>query len=330
MPPTTKHTNTQQTHKSCCSRDITTTTDRRRTKGCTGWWFPSVRYSPCTPSLRVHPSPTYIYSYSYLRRVYDVIYIFHGHIFDTVIFLAVIILKQIDCDCAITTTTSSPVLPVFTFVGETEGGVLILFFFCFGLLVSITMTRRSVHILSLSLIVCHTLYALSLEPGVGFRSRDGSMHVVLFEHTEQYGSGGLVLNQPTPLRLKDLHIPLFHEAFADNSLMLGGGMTNDKETNVAITDMAPWFWLHTVPNLPKSTPLSAAEGPLYIGGSIDVATEWIQEGNVSLSDFKFFYKYKQWGPGELIKEIAQQDFWIDVGPVQAKEAVKMYSFPGVF
>eukprot|EP00977_Amphora_coffeiformis_P020576 scaffold8374_cov175-Amphora_coffeaeformis.AAC.15 len=180
--------------------------------------------------------------------------------------------------------------------------------------------RRAFCILSLTLACCRTLYALSFEPGIGFRSRDGSMRVVLFEHTEQNGSGGLVLNQPTPLRLKDLHIPIFHEAFADNSLMLGGGVTNDKETNVAMTDMAPWFWL----------PLPGASGPLFLGGSIDVATKWIKQGKASPADFKFFYKYKQWGPGELVTEIAQKDLWTEVGPIQADEAIKMYSFPRVF
>jgi hypothetical protein len=79
--------------------------------------------------------------------------------------------------------------------------------------------------------------ALVLEPGVGIRSRDGSTHVLLFEHTPEHGTGGLVLNQATPLRLKDLQIPLFHRAFAENSLMLGAGLTNDKETNVAVTEV---------------------------------------------------------------------------------------------
>lgn len=179
-------------------------------------------------------------------------------------------------------------------------------------------------------LIFSTLDALSLEPGVGLRSKDGSMHVVLFEHTDHHGTGGLVLNQPTPLRLKDLQIPRFHEAFAEHSLMLGGGVKNDKETNVAITEMAPWFWIHTVPDLPKSTPLKGAKGRLFLGGNIDVATEWIRQGEVSSSDFKFFFKYKQWGPGELVTEITQKDLWTEVGPIQAEEAVQMYSFPRVF
>ena len=173
--------------------------------------------------------------------------------------------------------------------------------------------------------------ALVLEPGTGMRSSDGKMQVVLFEHTERYGTGGLVLNQPTPLRLKDLDIPLFHKAFADSSLMLGGGITNDmEETNVALTDMAPWFWLHTLPDLPKSTPLPGAQGPLFLGGNIEVATDWILQGKARSSDFKFFYKYKQWGPGELVTEIAQKDMWKEVGPILNKEALQMHSFPAVF
>lgn len=179
---------------------------------------------------------------------------------------------------------------------------------------------------------CHA--ALALEPGVGLRSRDGSMLVVIFEHTEQFGTGGLVLNQPTPLRLRDLEIPRFHKAFADHSLMLGGGLStnnNKRETNVALTEMAPWFWLHNIPDLPKSTLLHGAQGPLFLGGNIDVATEWIlKDKKISAESFKFFYKYKQWGPGELVSEIAQTDQWKEVGPIRPEEAIQMHSFPRVW
>lgn len=191
------------------------------------------------------------------------------------------------------------------------------------------MTNLSLWFLLPGLLPC--LNGFALEPGVGLRSADGSMHVVIFEHTESYGTGALVLNQPTPLRLKDLQIPRFHKAFAENSLMLGGGVTNDREeTNVALTDMSPWFWIHTVQDLPKSIPLSAAHGPLFLGGNIETATEWIQQGKTLPSDFKFFYKFKQWGPGELVQEICQKHLWTEVGPVQARKAVQIYDFPRVF
>ena len=166
------------------------------------------------------------------------------------------------------------------------------------------------------------------------------MHVVIFEHTQAHGTGGLVLNQPTPLRLKDLQIPRFTAAFGENSLMLGGGIhvnhngrqqqRHQEETNVALTDMAPWFWLHTIPDLPKSTPLEGAKGPLFLGGNIEVATEWIQQGKALPSDFKFFYKYRQWAPGELEAEIDQKGLWTAVEPMQPQEAVQTYHFPSVF
>lgn len=101
-----------------------------------------------------------------------------------------------------------------------------------------TSLSFSIILYLLALAAGGTTNALVLEPGVGLRSRDGKTHVVLFEHTPEHGTGGLVLNQATPLRLKDLQIPLFHQAFAENSLMLGGGFANDKETNVAITEVS--------------------------------------------------------------------------------------------
>ena len=185
---------------------------------------------------------------------------------------------------------------------------------------------------TISLVVFLTLlcgHALVLEPGVGLCSRDGSMQVMLFEHTDQHGSGGLVLNQPTPLRLRDLKIPLFHQAFADNSLMLGGGLSSVSETNVPLDAMAPWFWLHTVEGVPKSIALPGAKGPLFLGGDIERATELVRNGQASPTDFKFFYKYKQWAPGELVEEIACKDLWTDVGPMQPDQAVQIYSFPRV-
>lgn len=93
--------------------------------------------------------------------------------------------------------------------------------------------------------------------------------------------------------------------------------------------MAPWFWLHTVENIPNSIALQGADGPLFMGGSIEDATKMIQNGEASPLDFKFFYKYVQWGPGELVEEIACKDLWTNVGPMRPSEAVQTYSFPRV-
>ena len=85
----------------------------------------------------------------------------------------------------------------------------------------------------------------AIHPGTGLvskRRRDAGLEeVLIFEHTER-GTGGLVLNQPTPCLLQDLNIPRF-EVFGSNALMLGCGMQSDGSgTNVAIGEMSPWFW----------------------------------------------------------------------------------------
>jgi hypothetical protein len=84
-----------------------------------------------------------------------------------------------------------------------------------------------------------------IEPGTGLKSKrktDTTLEeVLIFEHTE-LGTGGLVLNRPTPCLLRDLNIPRF-EVFGSNALMLGCGMDNEGAgTNVAIGEMSPWFW----------------------------------------------------------------------------------------
>ena len=42
-----------------------------------------------------------------------------------------------------------------------------------------------------------------IVPGTGLVSGDKAVQVVIFEHTS-LGTGGLVLNHPTPIRLRDL------------------------------------------------------------------------------------------------------------------------------
>ncbi len=93
-------------------------------------------------------------------------------------------------------------------------------------------------------------------------------HVVIFEHTS-HGAGGLVLNRPTPIVLRDLKIPRFSNGvFGQHRLYFGCGILsspvtsartkgklkqgNDEEesedeqdrgySQVAIGDMSPWFW----------------------------------------------------------------------------------------
>jgi len=190
--------------------------------------------------------------------------------------------------------------------------------------------------------------ALPLEPGMGFASapkaRDGQvsrsspvLRVVVFEHTSQYGTGGLVYNQPTPIRLKDLAIPRFLPWFAENALMLGCGVSADDSAadddddngngnSLAMGDMAPWFWLHDIPALAgSSTRLQGASGPLYMGGNIDDAAALIEDGAASPEDFKFFTRYAKWEPGQLEDELARGGKWTHPVPQHPDEVLKPYN-----
>ena len=99
--------------------------------------------------------------------------------------------------------------------------------------------------------------------------------------------------------------------------MMGCGVDSSQETgNVPLADMAPWFWLHNVPDLPGSFCLQAAQGPLYMGGNWETATE--------LRQFKFFFKYRQWRKDDLVREI-EQGLWEEVGPQDPAAVLEPYS-----
>jgi len=174
--------------------------------------------------------------------------------------------------------------------------------------------------------------AFVIEPGVGLTSvvTGGAVEerVLIFEHTPR-GTGGLVLNQPTPIRLKDLNIPKFR-AFADNSIVLGCGTstttaTSNNNNNVPLSDMAPWFWIHSVPDLPGSSLLPGAAGPLFMGGNLDQAAERIASHEIQPQQFKFFWKYKQWPEDELLREI-EAGQWI-CQPQDPDQALEPCSLP---
>jgi hypothetical protein len=156
-------------------------------------------------------------------------------------------------------------------------------------------------------------------------AKKGRTKIVLFEVSE-FGSGGLVFNQPSPVRLKDLAIERF-QAFYDNTLMMGRGLDDDdvEQSRVAIGDIGPWFWLHNVENLSGSTRLAGAKDILYMGGNIEEATELIKNGQAYPSQFKFFHKYTKW-EGTALDEALRDGSVLLEGPASASEVLKSYSF----
>ena len=179
------------------------------------------------------------------------------------------------------------------------------------------MARYLVLLVCLIVLLVELAAASVIRPGIGLTTRRGTAaggdEIVIFEHTEM-GSGGLVLNCPTPVLLKDIGSQTF-DAFGNLPLMLGSGIIDedggiDDGSNVALGDLSPWFWLHNLDGIPGSFLLEGAAGPLYMGGNIEDATRRLSvDGIKPEGRFKFFRGYKQWGPGELELEVEVGD-WI--------------------
>lgn len=172
---------------------------------------------------------------------------------------------------------------------------------------------------------------INICPGVGLEGTDGT-EVVIFEHTSM-GTGGLVLNQPTPVLLKDLSIPRFSGVFGSNALMLGYGLVEheseeESKSNIKIGDMAPWFWLHDIEGISGSVQLDGAGNAgqsLYMGGNLEEAIERVEAENIDpLQHFKFFWKYRAWQSGELDEEI-KNGKWANVFPQDPQKALLAYS-----
>jgi hypothetical protein len=164
--------------------------------------------------------------------------------------------------------------------------------------------------------------AYQICPGTGL-TRD-NLEIVIFEHTEM-GTGGLVLNCPTPLTMERLFIPQF-QPYKELPLNLGCGIMDtdqDDNSNLPLGDVAPWFWLHDLDDIPGSFVLEGAAGPLYMGGDIQEATKKLEQEQINPKNhFKFFRKYVIWESGKLQQELEQGE-WKAMAqdPVKALETV---------
>eukprot|EP00525_Craspedostauros_australis_P007836 CAMPEP_0198111852 /NCGR_PEP_ID=MMETSP1442-20131203/3784_1 /TAXON_ID= /ORGANISM="Craspedostauros australis, Strain CCMP3328" /LENGTH=213 /DNA_ID=CAMNT_0043768451 /DNA_START=464 /DNA_END=1105 /DNA_ORIENTATION=- len=178
--------------------------------------------------------------------------------------------------------------------------------------------------------------AIIIEPGLGLQHN--GQNVVVFEHTAM-GTGGLVLNSPTPVRLGDLPIPRFRQ-FEKYPLMLGCGvdmagedlpLESSLETDapIALRDLSPWFWLHDVPGVSGSYKLYRAHGDLFMGGSIDELAEiLLQDDERGEGHIKFFRRYKAWAPEQLQNEI-ESGIW-KFCPQDARSALDPVHFMARF
>ncbi len=127
----------------------------------------------------------------------------------------------------------------------------------------------------------------SLKDPVFFKS------VVLLTHHNNDETIGLVLNNPTKIKLNDI---LENVSSSDFLIYLGGPV--EKNTIQ---------FLHTLGDtIPESKQI--LEG-LYWGGNFDVVLELINSNKISNNQIRFFAGYSGWGIEQLNNEI-REDSWL--------------------
>eukprot|EP00281_Chroomonas_sp_CCMP1168_P020882 CAMPEP_0206228714 /NCGR_PEP_ID=MMETSP0047_2-20121206/9313_1 /ASSEMBLY_ACC=CAM_ASM_000192 /TAXON_ID=195065 /ORGANISM="Chroomonas mesostigmatica_cf, Strain CCMP1168" /LENGTH=744 /DNA_ID=CAMNT_0053651969 /DNA_START=139 /DNA_END=2373 /DNA_ORIENTATION=+ len=117
--------------------------------------------------------------------------------------------------------------------------------------------------------------------------------VVLLVRHGVSGSSGFIINRPTAFTVGDVTKKLTH--FAANPLFVGGDLGEGV------------YMIHGFDGVANSTEVS--EG-IYYGGS-EEGMAMVESGKGTPGDFRFFFKYTAWAPGQLEAEM-QAGCWCPV------------------
>jgi putative transcriptional regulator len=109
--------------------------------------------------------------------------------------------------------------------------------------------------------------------------------VVLLVRHGRTGSSGFIINRPTQFDVGDVTKKLSH--FESNPLYLGGDVGEGV------------YMIHGVNGLKNATEVSDG---IFYGGS-DEVDAFVEAGKAMPEDFRFFFKYTAWAPGQLEAEI---------------------------
>ena len=109
--------------------------------------------------------------------------------------------------------------------------------------------------------------------------------VVLLVRHGRTGSSGFIINRPTQFDVGDVTKKLAH--FESNPLYLGGDVGEGV------------YMIHGVRGLHNATEVSDG---IFYGGSDEVEA-FVEAGRAMPEDFRFFFKYTAWAPGQLEAEI---------------------------
>mmetsp|Transcript_12118 Transcript_12118/g.50324 ORF Transcript_12118/g.50324 Transcript_12118/m.50324 type:complete len:214 (+) Transcript_12118:218-859(+) len=120
--------------------------------------------------------------------------------------------------------------------------------------------------------------------------------LLVFEHTEEHGTGALVTNRPTPVAVGDLRISHF-SAFRDNLMFQGGPLASSSD--FVLGDQAPWYWIHDEKTVIGTTHLG---GDIYMGGKVHQSEPLL----ANPERVKFFWRHAYFLPGILQDKVASQ------------------------
>ena len=109
--------------------------------------------------------------------------------------------------------------------------------------------------------------------------------VILLVRHGKSGSSGFIINRPTQFDVGDVTKKL--AAFEQNPLYLGGDIGEGV------------YMIHGIPGLRNATEVSDG---IYYGGS-EHAMSLVQDGKAKPENFRFFFKYAAWAPGQLEGEM---------------------------
>lgn len=132
---------------------------------------------------------------------------------------------------------------------------------------------------------------LIAEPFLGDSNFERSI-VLLCEDNED-GAFGFVLNQPSEVKVEDLHEKL---TFFKQEVFIGGPVANDSLNFIYKGDTL------------IEDSMELGDG-IYLGGNFDQLIEFAEKGILIQNDFKFFVGYSGWATGQLEEEI-NNNTWI--------------------
>ncbi len=120
--------------------------------------------------------------------------------------------------------------------------------------------------------------------------------VLLCQHGPDEGAFGLILNQPLPVKLKDI---LDLDAISDAFRLNRGGPVENSHL----------FFLHRVPHLIPGG--IEVRDNIRLGGHFKEVQELLIHQKITPQDIRFFVGYSGWGPGQLENELRIKSWIIE-------------------